>query len=77
VNQSFDFLAWHESIKEFAWWNDDSMAHSWHLLEVTKRAHEAKRRYWLQSPIGCEPLDLTDLYEQITMLVALKKDYNE
>ena len=73
MSLSFDFLAWHQSIREFAWWEDASMDYSWHLLEVTKRAYEAGSQYWLQSRAGGAPLDLTDLYEKIKIVTILKE----
>ena len=71
--EKFDFLAWHDSIKEFAWWEDASVDYSWHLLETTKRAHAAKSKYWLECRMGRAPLDLTDLYEKVKILSLLQE----
>jgi hypothetical protein len=72
----FDFLAWHDSIAEFMWWEDPDRRYSWHLLETTRRAHAAKSKYWLDDKMGREPLDLTDLYEKIKLLTILKEDHH-
>ena len=73
MSLSFDFLAWHQSIREFAWWEDASMDYSWHLLDVTKLAHKDGSQYWLQSRTGGDPLGLTDLYEKIKIVTILKE----
>ena len=70
---TFDFLAWHDSIAEFMWWEEPSRDHTWHLLELTKRAYDEKKKFWLQCRMGRDPLDLTDLYEQIKILALLKE----
>ena len=73
----FDFLAWHESIAEFMWWDDPSRDYPYHLLKITQRAYDAKSKYWLQDKMGREPMDLTDLYEKVKILLLLKKDHND
>ena len=69
----FDFLAWHDSIAEFMLWEEPSRDHTWYLLELTKRAYDEKKKFWLQCQMGRDPLDLTDLYEQIKILALLKE----
>jgi hypothetical protein len=73
IDTQFDFLSWHDSIEEFMWWEAPSHAYTWQLLDVTRRAHKDKKKYWLQCRMGREPLDLTDLYEKIKILALLKE----
>ena len=77
VPDDFDFLAWHNSIAEFMWWEDPLMRYSWDLLKRAQQAHSIKQKFWLQDPMGREPLDLTDLYEKFKLIVILRRDYNE
>ena len=74
--EQFDFLAWHDSIAEFMWWEEPSPRYTRYLLEMTKNAHDQKWKYHLQCRMGREPLDLTDLYEKIKLLTLLKEDHN-
>lgn len=69
-----DAIAWYESIKHKVWWRDIGFNECFHLMKITKRAHDAGSKYFMNDALG-DPINLTEIYEQCRIHYLLKETH--